>query len=80
MQCFSADRIERSIAAGTTAVIEALVEVGELTGSGPITDSDVRTIVFVSVATAELLDLLLDRRLDVPASLPVSLGVSDGRA
>lgn len=67
------EEIRRGLAAGERELIEQLVDDGELTDGGPITDRDVETLVFVAVSTSDLLEALLERPALGPgsrASLP----------
>jgi hypothetical protein len=51
--------IRRGVASGEQAVVELLVEQGDLTSAGPLTDRDVQTMVFVAIAARDLIDALL---------------------
>lgn len=65
------EQIRRGVASGQRALIDLLVEQGDLTGHGPITDHDVRTLVFVAVSARDLVGALLGAgALDPDRSTP----------
>lgn len=55
----TADNVDTAIKAGELEVIATLIEQGMLTTDGPISDRDVRTMVYVAFTSNELRKLLL---------------------
>lgn len=55
----SSDKLTAAIRSGESQVINSLINQGMLTTSGPITDRDVRTMVYVAFTSNELRKLIL---------------------
>lgn len=56
---YSNDELLRSVRAGEESLVSVLTESGMLSTEGPVTDTDVATMVFVAVSSDDLLRALL---------------------
>lgn len=77
IQKYSPSEILAVVRAQESELVDTLIGEGVLTTSGPITDKDVRTMLFVAVSSNELIDVLTEASGDSPqlgtsarASLP----------
>ncbi len=61
---YSSSEIAAVVKAQEGALVETLIDEGLLTTDGPITDRDVRTMVFVAVSSNELVELLTSEHDD----------------
>ena len=55
---YSSSEIAAVVKEQESALVDTLIDEGLLTTDGPITDRDVRTMVFVAVSSTELVDVL----------------------
>ncbi len=55
---YSADDIKRSVARGQAGAINDMTASGLLSDSGPITEQDVGTLIFMAISAKEILDQL----------------------
>lgn len=66
IQKYSPTEILAVVRAQESELVDTLIGEGVLTTSGPITDKDVRTMLFVAVSSNELIDVLTEASGDSP--------------
>ncbi len=64
---YSASEIMSVVKNQEGALVDTLIEEGVLSTSGPITDKDIRTMVFVAVSSNELIDVLTQAQREAVA-------------